>query len=113
MFHDCGEKVVTREEDKQRVQKTETEDSVDVIIRARRNTESNYVYRVRLNTEDVLRCLFTLPADTIADAVSRLKEAFPLEEILPELQKQLTLGALQTEEEEEEGQRTLFDAAQS
>ena len=76
---------------------------------ALREYKPSYRYNLRLEAEEVVACLLSLPPETIAAAVSRLRDEFDTARIIPELQKQLTIGLVsepaaeqETEDEDEE-----------
>ena len=97
MYRDHGPTELIRPTDGVTV-RSSTGTPAELIVRtdASRGDESSYHYLLRFSTTEVLRYLLTLPADTIPEAMEELKGEFDLSEVIPELQRQLCIGAFAT-----------------
>jgi hypothetical protein len=97
---DCGWRVLIRESDP--IEVDEREDGVLVSVSARRTEPPSYDYRLQFTPEEALALVFMLPAETIAGAVRNLGDyGYNLREIVPEIQKQLSMGLIPDPEEVE------------
>lgn len=80
---------------------TNTPTGLAVFAQAVRGGPS-YNYRLELSAKQLLECLFQLPPDKIASAMEELRDGFNFAKVIPELQKQLAAGALQSQSCESE-----------
>ena len=107
MKKDHGEKSLIREADKNEIRVSHIPNvghGIAVKTQAWR-AESSYEYKILLSPEEIIRCLLTLPAFTVQDAVLKNATHFDLVTLIPEVIKQLVAGAIsapspQVEEEE-------------
>ena len=114
MYRNCGTKLLLRETDSVEVTFSSEHPVAPhqrVVIRgtAPRAEGSSYYYRLELTPADVLKCLLTLPPQTMADAVKQVADRFDVAKVIPEILQHLAVGAIKArasrpeiEEEEEE-----------
>jgi hypothetical protein len=100
MYRRRGITVLIREKDGNFIQKTAT--GVKVAVGAGRGQGASYCYELHLGTQEIVECLLKCPPDTIAEALRNLGDKFKLKNILPEIHRQLALGAFPLEPPAEE-----------
>jgi hypothetical protein len=88
------------------------EQAILIRVEASRKGEASYNYRLSLTPQEVLRCLFMLPAEAIPGAVRALRKEYVFTNDVPEILKQLALGLEEPEagaqDEDGEGPTSLF-----
>src|SRR5438105_3091561 len=93
---DCGDKSLITHIDEIYTLKPDvvTGGAVVRVQALRGRGSSSYWYMLQLNPEEILECILKANPAKIAEAMPKLKEYLQrdLPELLPELQKQLTLG---------------------
>ena len=99
IYRDCGQKSLFLDSDSCKLIPVHHAISPKIMIFVRADRapdKSSYNYELTLTPEEVVTCLFTLPASSMAEAVKHLSKSFDLSQVVPELIKQLAIAAIPT-----------------